>query len=234
MGMPLVILGASGNAYDVLDVVDAINARSSTWEVVGFLDDGREPGTRHAGKGSAARKQRGLLAEVLSRGESIDSRLAAVEQRVGAGPDVGDLERALSSVDARRRLVVTDTVFSMQGDLAPVPDIARLCERHGAMLMVDDAHATGLVEGAGAGAGIVMSTLSKALGSAGGFVAGRRDVVEWLRNRARSYVFDTAPSPADSWSTTGRCPPPASRLRYRSTNTDTLDFSTQGSNGLAR
>ncbi|MCW3035443.1 MAG: bioD, partial [Actinobacteria bacterium] len=63
-------------------------------------------------------------------------------------------------------------------------------------LMVDDAHATGLLESNGAGAGIVMSTLSKALGSAGGFVAGPRDVVEWLRNRARSYVFDTAPSPA--------------------------------------
>jgi dethiobiotin synthase len=110
--------------------------------------------------------------------------------------DVGDLERALGSVDARRRLVVTDTVFSMQGDLAPVAGIARLCERHEAMLLVDDAHATGLLEGSTAGAGIVMSTLSKALGSAGGFVAGPRDVVEWLRNRARSYVFDTAPAPA--------------------------------------
>ena len=62
--------------------------------------------------------------------------------------------------------------------------------------MVDDAHATGLLETPKSGAGIVMSTLSKALGSAGGFVAGSRDLVEWLRNRARSYVFDTAPAPA--------------------------------------
>ncbi|MEA2593514.1 MAG: 8-amino-7-oxononanoate synthase [Actinomycetota bacterium] len=142
-----------------------------------------------------AGKEDAVFSDELNHASIIDGcRLAGAKVVVYRHADVGDLERALSSVDARRRLVVTDTVFSMQGDLAPVPDIARLCERHGAMLMVDDAHATGLLEGAGAG--IVMSTLSKALGSAGGFVAGRRDVVEWLRNRARSYVFDTAPSPA--------------------------------------
>jgi 8-amino-7-oxononanoate synthase len=144
-----------------------------------------------------AGKEDAVFSDELNHASIIDGcRLAGARVVVYRHADVGDLERALSSADARRRLVVTDTVFSMQGDLAPVPDIARLCERHGAMLMVDDAHATGLLEGAGAGAGIVMSTLSKALGSAGGFVAGRRDVVEWLRNRARSYVFDTAPSPA--------------------------------------
>jgi 8-amino-7-oxononanoate synthase len=144
-----------------------------------------------------AGKEDAVFSDELNHASIIDGcRLAGARVVVYRHADVGDLERALSSADARRRLVVTDTVFSMQGDLAPVPDIARLCERHGAMLMVDDAHATGLLEGAGAGAGIVMSTLSKALGSAGGFVAGRRDVIEWLRNRARSYVFDTAPSPA--------------------------------------
>jgi 8-amino-7-oxononanoate synthase len=142
-----------------------------------------------------AGKEDAVFSDELNHASIIDGcRLAGARVVVYRHADVGDLEQALSSVDARRRLVVTDTVFSMQGDLAPVPDIARICERHGAMLMVDDAHATGLLEGAGAG--IVMSTLSKALGSAGGFVAGRRDVVEWLRNRARSYVFDTAPSPA--------------------------------------
>jgi 8-amino-7-oxononanoate synthase len=144
-----------------------------------------------------AGKEDAVFSDELNHASIIDGcRLSGARVVVYRHADVGDLERALSSVDARRRLVVTDTVFSMQGDLAPVPDIARICERHGAMLMVDDAHATGLLEGAGAGAGIVMSTLSKALGSAGGFVAGRRDVVEWLRNRARSYVFDTAPTPA--------------------------------------
>jgi 8-amino-7-oxononanoate synthase len=144
-----------------------------------------------------AGKQDAVFSDELNHASIIDGcRLSGARVLVYRHADVGDLERALSSVDARRRLVVTDTVFSMQGDLAPVADIARLCEQHGAMLMVDDAHATGLLEGAAAGAGIVMSTLSKALGAVGGFVAGPRDVVEWLRNRARSYVFDTAPTPA--------------------------------------
>ena len=144
-----------------------------------------------------AGKQDAVFSDELNHASIIDGcRLSGARVVVYRHADVADLERAMRSVDARRRLVVTDTVFSMQGDLAPVPEIARACERHGAMLMVDDAHATGLLENAGAGAGIVMSTLSKALGSAGGFVAGPRDLVEWLRNRARSYVFDTAPPPA--------------------------------------
>jgi 8-amino-7-oxononanoate synthase len=144
-----------------------------------------------------AGRQDAVFSDELNHASIIDGcRLSGARVVVYRHADVADLERALCSIDARRRLVVTDTVFSMQGDLAPVPDIARACERHGAMLMVDDAHATGLLEAAGSGAGIVMSTLSKALGSAGGFVAGSRDLVEWLRNRARSYVFDTAPPPA--------------------------------------
>ena len=143
-----------------------------------------------------AGRQDVVFSDELNHASIIDGcRLSGARVVVYRHADVAGLERALCSVEARRRLVVTDTVFSMQGDLAPVPDLARVCERHGAMLMVDDAHATGLLE-AGAGAGIVMSTLSKALGSAGGFVAGSRDLVEWLRNRARSYVFDTAPPPA--------------------------------------
>ncbi|HWD73419.1 MAG TPA: aminotransferase class I/II-fold pyridoxal phosphate-dependent enzyme, partial [Actinomycetota bacterium] len=144
-----------------------------------------------------AGRQDAVFSDELNHASIIDGcRLSGARVVVYRHAEVADLERALCSVDARRRLVVTDTVFSMQGDLAPVPDIARVCARHGAMLMVDDAHATGLLETPKSGAGIVMSTLSKALGSAGGFVAGSRDLVEWLRNRARSYVFDTAPPPA--------------------------------------
>lgn len=103
---------------------------------------------------------------------------------------------------ARRKLVVTDTVFSMDGDLAPLPEVTEACEREGAILMVDEAHATGIVgpEGRGAVAHfglegrvhVTMGTLSKALGGAGGFVAGSRALVAFLRNRARTFIFDTA------------------------------------------
>ena len=112
--------------------------------------------------------------------------------------------RRTAGADARA-LVVTDSVFSMDGDVAPLPDIAAACERHGAVLMVDEAHATGVVGPGGRGAvagfglegrvGVVMGTLSKSLGAAGGFIAGSADLCAYLRNRARSFIFDTALPP---------------------------------------
>lgn len=148
-----------------------------------------------------------VFSDELNHASIIDGcRLSQARPVVYRHGDPADLDRLLRATSARRRLVVTDTVFSMDGDLAPVAELLALCRRHGAMLMVDEAHATGLLGPQGGGAveaagltgrvDVVMGTLSKALGSAGGYVAGRRPLVEWLRNRARTYIFDTAPSPA--------------------------------------
>ncbi|HEY7067864.1 MAG TPA: 8-amino-7-oxononanoate synthase [Chloroflexota bacterium] len=120
--------------------------------------------------------------------------------------DPEHLAALLERHSGRRRLIVTDSVFSMDGDLAPLPTLCDLAERWGCMLMVDEAHATGVLGARGAGAvelmgvrgrvPIVMGTLSKALGSVGGFVAGSRRLIDYLRNRARPFMFDTALAPS--------------------------------------
>jgi 8-amino-7-oxononanoate synthase len=101
-----------------------------------------------------------------------------------------------------RVLIVTDSVFSMEGDLAPLPDLAALAERHDALLLVDDAHATGVLGPRGTGSSehwnlrdrpiIQMGTLSKALGALGGFVAGPRVLIDYVLNRARTFIYTTA------------------------------------------
>ncbi len=148
-----------------------------------------------------------IISDELNHASIIDAaRLSRADVRVYGHADVGHLDTLLrESAGARRRLVVSDTVFSMDGDLAPLPEIVEACERHNAILMVDEAHASGVVGPGGRGAiahfglegrvPVVMGTLSKALGAAGGYIAGSADLIAYLRNRARTFVFDTALPP---------------------------------------
>jgi len=129
--------------------------------------------------------------------------------RVGIFPhrDLAAADTLLASArDARRRLIVTDTLFSMDGTFAPLPGLCDLARTHAAMLLVDEAHATGLfgergsglVEATGTADGVHVrvGTLSKALGAAGGFVAGSARLIHWLRHKARAWMFSTAHPPA--------------------------------------
>jgi 8-amino-7-oxononanoate synthase len=120
--------------------------------------------------------------------------------------DFAALERQLAGSPAKRKLVITDAVFSMDGDLAPVPQLLELCERHDAWLMLDDAHGFGVLGACGKGVLehfglhssriIYMATLGKAAGVFGAFVAGAPQLVEYLIQRARTYIYTTAMPPA--------------------------------------
>jgi 8-amino-7-oxononanoate synthase len=143
-----------------------------------------------------------ILSDEHNHASIVDGcRLARADVAVYRHGDVEHLATLLGASD-RPTLVVTDSVFSMDGDLAPLPAILDLCARTGALVVLDEAHAVlgpevdpAAVE---AGAVVRVGTLSKMLGSLGGFVAARREVVELLVNCARPYIFTTAPSPADT------------------------------------
>ena len=150
-----------------------------------------------------------VVCDRLNHASIIDGcRLSGARMLVYRHADPERLEAVLARAGKyASRLVVTDTVFSMDGDLAPLARIAGLCRAHGATLMVDEAHATGVFGARGRGlceeAGLMaadvhvkLGTLSKALGCAGGFVTGNRDLIERVRNGARSFIYTTAPAPA--------------------------------------
>jgi 8-amino-7-oxononanoate synthase len=135
-------------------------------------------------------------------------RLARADRHIYPHVDMAVLATMLAQGRKyRRRLIVTDTLFSMDGDLAPLPQLAELATKHEAMLMVDEAHAVGVFGKTGRGVvehfatkqpdlakqvHIRVGSFGKALGSAGGFVCGSAALVQWLANRARTYVFSTA------------------------------------------
>ncbi len=124
--------------------------------------------------------------------------------------DMTDLAQKLQEHRAnyRRCLLTTDSVFSMDGDLAPLPELLALATKHEAMVLVDEAHATGVMGATGAGCVeyfncsdqnlIQIGTLSKALGSLGGYVAGKANLIDFLRNRAATWIYTTGLSPADT------------------------------------
>ena len=152
--------------------------------------------------------QDAIVSDALNHASIIDGiRLAKARRYRYAHADLADLEAKLGeAADARIRLVVTDGVFSMDGDLARLDEICAIAERHRAMVLVDDSHASGFVGRTGRGTpehfgvqgrvDLLTSTLGKALGgAAGGFVAGPREVVDLLRQRARPYLFSNTLAP---------------------------------------
>lgn len=149
-----------------------------------------------------------ILSDGLNHASIIDGcRLSPATKQIYRHGDVDHLESLLAqSTKFRRRLIVTDGVFSMDGDIAPLPEICGLAERYDAMVMVDDAHSFGVLGESGGGTlehfglenrGVIqMGTLSKAVGGLGGYVAGSAVLIDFLINRARSFIFTTGLPPA--------------------------------------
>ena len=148
------------------------------------------------------------ICDRLNHASIIDGcRLSGADFRVYPHCDMEKLENILKkSTKYPHKLIVTDTVFSMDGDIAPLPDIVRIAHKYEAMVMADEAHGTGVFGENGRGVvehfnlskkvSIVMGTLSKAVGSLGGYVSGDADLINFLRNKARPFMYTTALPPA--------------------------------------
>lgn len=149
-----------------------------------------------------------VVGDKLNHASIIDGcRLSGATFRIYPHKDVSQLESLLQrSSGYRRKLVVTDSVFSMDGDTAPLTEIAGIAKKYDAILMVDDAHATGVFGKQGKGLiehyslegkiDIVMGSFSKAIGSVGGFIAGSKPLIDFLKNKARPFIYTTALPPA--------------------------------------
>jgi len=150
-----------------------------------------------------------ILADELNHGSIIDGvRLTKAQRYIYKHCDMGDLERVLKEVDgsAKRILVVSDGVFSMDGDIAPVDGIAKLAEEFGAMVYIDDAHGEGVLGDGGRGVAshfhveekihIELGTFSKALGVVGGYVAGSNDLRNYALNKSRTWLLSGSHPPA--------------------------------------
>lgn len=146
-----------------------------------------------------------VLSDQLNHGSIIDGiRLSRAERMIYGHCDIGDLEDKLRKAQGKynKILIVTDAVFSMDGDIAPLDQITRLAEEYNAIVYVDDAHGDGVLgEGRGTPVhfgvedkvDIHMGTFSKALGSSGGMIGSDREIVEYIRNRARTWLLSTGP-----------------------------------------
>jgi len=158
--------------------------------------------------GSLAEPKDVIFSDELNHASIIDGcRLSRAQIAVYRHADIQHLHHLLeNTVCQGKRLIVTDGVFSMDGDLAPLREITRLGELYDAIIIVDDAHSTGVIGPGGKGTAahfgvsdkvqVQIGTLSKALGAEGGFVAGSKELIDYIKNKARSFIFSTALAPA--------------------------------------
>ncbi len=150
-----------------------------------------------------------ILSDELNHASIIDgARLSRAKVKVFRHKDVAHCEELLQEVadEPGRKLIITDGVFSMDGDIGPVDKLAELAERYGAIMMVDDAHASGVLGRNGRGSvdhfgmtskvDVQVGTLSKAIGALGGYVCGSRDLIDFLYHRARPFLFSTSHPPS--------------------------------------
>ena len=156
---------------------------------------------------SIAGKDDVVVIDKLDHASIIDAcRLSFAEVKKFKHNDMGSLEFVLKESGNRAKLVVVDGVYSMEGDIAPLPDIVKVCKKYGARLMVDDAHGVGVLGKTGRGTAehfglekevdIIMGTYSKSMASIGGFVAASEDVIHYIKHTSRPLIFSASPPPA--------------------------------------